>query len=563
MTYENPTTPDGSNADAPAPPPWLQFAPPPPAPAGDAPHTAPQRPDDQNSSGDHQPGTEAPMWRPGAPGAHPELTAPGVAGADAQPPRSGPFDHPIGGAVPPSDARPGNPRPEHPGPEHAGPPHQGPAYQGPGHPGPERPGPAHAEPIQAPPATRWASPEQPPAAAPPHHEAPFFPGPPPGQHEPHDPYSPGSAPVPGPSPAPGGFEPSPPPPVGYPPQPPHQQGGPTAGQGHLPTFPGHPMQPGYAPPQGGPSLDEVALIRKARRAPSRGWRRAVHTLSAGAINPGESQGDIAFQQLLERVNRPVRGDYRIAVLSLKGGVGKTTTTVGLGSTFASLRGDRVIAVDANPDLGTLAQRIPQQTRSTVRDLLADENVYRYSDVRAHTSQAPSRLEVLASERDPAMAEAFNEEEYRGVITVLQRFYNIIITDCGTGLSHSAMNGVLDLANTIILVSSPALDGARSAGATLDWLEAHGFGHLVSRAVVVLSSSRPGSSTIDTDQLGQHFLTRCRAVHKIPFDDHLAEGADVDLELMSKPTKRSFVELAATIADDFSGGPGHREEPFLR
>ena len=243
------------------------------------------------------------------------------------------------------------------------------------------------------------------------------------------------------------------------------------GPGPAPAFPGQPMQHGYGPPSGGPSLDEVALIRKARRAPSRGWRRAVHTLSAGAINPGESQGDIEYQQLLERVNRPVRGDYRIAVLSLKGGVGKTTTTVGLGSTFASLRGDRVIAVDANPDLGTLAQRIPQQTRSTVRDLLADENVYRYSDVRAHTSQAPSRLEVLASERDPAMAEAFNEEEYRGVITVLQRFYNIIITDCGTGLSHSAMNGVLDLANTIILVSSPALDGARSAGATLDWLEA--------------------------------------------------------------------------------------------
>ncbi|GAC66221.1 AAA family ATPase [Gordonia soli] len=319
--------------------------------------------------------------------------------------------------------------------------------------------------------------------------------------------------------------------------------------------------PGATQP-GGPGLDEVALIRKARRAPSRGWRRAVHTLSAGAINPGEAPSDIQYQQLLERVNRPVRGDYRIAVLSLKGGVGKTTTTVGLGSTFASLRGDRVIAVDANPDLGTLAQRIPQQTRSTVRDLLADDNVYRYSDVRAHTSQAPSRLEVLASERDPAMAEAFNEEEYRGVIRILQRFYNIIITDCGTGLSHSAMNGVLDLANAIILVSSPALDGARSAGATLDWLEAHGFGHLVSRAVVVLSASRPGSSTIDTEQLGQHFLTRCRAVHTVPFDDHLSEGADVDLDLVGKQTRRSFVELAATIADDFSGTNMRRDEPFL-
>lgn len=320
-----------------------------------------------------------------------------------------------------------------------------------------------------------------------------------------------------------------------------------------------PPAPGFGAPQTGPGLDEVALIRKARRAPSRGWRRAVHTMSGGTINPGESSADVEYKHLLERVTRPVRGDYRIAVLSLKGGVGKTTTTVGLGSTFSSLRGDRVIAVDANPDLGTLAQRIPQQTRSTVRDLLADQNVYRYSDVRAHTSQAPSRLEVLASERDPAVAEAFSEDEYRGVIQILQRFYNIIITDCGTGLSHSAMNGVLDLANSIILVSSPALDGARSAGSTLDWLEAHGYGRLVSDAVVVLSSSRPGSSTIDTNQLAAHFLTRCRAVHQIPFDDHLSEGAEIDLDLISKQTRRAFVELAATVADDFASG-GNEYQP---
>lgn len=348
---------------------------------------------------------------------------------------------------------------------------------------------------------------------------------------------------------------------------PYNPGPPPSGQGFPP--PGYPQtvppqqvygQPAYN--HGPTSLDEVALLRKARRAPASGWRRTVHKLSAGTINPGESPDDLIYKQLLDRVNQPVRGDYRIAVLSLKGGVGKTTTTVGLGSTFASLRGDRVIAVDANPDLGTLAQRIPQQTRSTVRDLLSDDSIYRYSDVRAHTSQAPSRLEVLASERDPAVAEAFSETDYRGVMTVLQRFYNIIITDCGTGLSHSAMNGVLDMANALILVTSPAIDGARSAGATLDWLQAHGFGHLVSSAVVVLSSSRPGASTIDTDQLSAHFLTRCRAVQQIPFDDHLAEGAEVDLDLLSKGTRRALVEMAATVADDFPSTTTRRNEPYF-
>ncbi|MFE3029312.1 MinD/ParA family ATP-binding protein [Nocardia tengchongensis] len=310
------------------------------------------------------------------------------------------------------------------------------------------------------------------------------------------------------------------------------------------------QQYGQQPPPPGHSVNDLNLLKRARRAPGSGWRRAVHKASGGAINPGESAADVVHRQLVDRVNQPVRGDYRIAILSLKGGVGKTTTTVGLGSTFASLRGDRVIAIDANPDLGTLAHRVPRQTRSTVRNLLEDGHISRYSDVRAHTSQAPSRLEVLASEQDPAVSEAFSEADYRKAIGILQQFYNIILTDCGTGLMHSAMSGVLDMASSLVLVTSPAIDGARSASATLDWLDHHGYHKLVERTVVVVNASRKGSSTVDLDQLRKLFLDRTRAVQVVPFDDHLAEGAEIDLELVGKPTRRALLELAAMVADDF-------------
>ncbi|MET8422538.1 AAA family ATPase [Nocardia sp. NPDC004860] len=303
-----------------------------------------------------------------------------------------------------------------------------------------------------------------------------------------------------------------------------------------------------------PSLDDVPM-RRAKKAPESGWRRAVHHMSGGAINPGMSAEERRLQELVARIRQPVRGDYRIAVLSLKGGVGKTTTTMGLGSIFSSIRGDRVIAVDANPDFGTLSQRVPLQTRSTVRDLLLDEQIQRYSDVRRHTSQGSSRLEVLASERDPAASEAFSEEEYRAVARILQRFYNIILTDCGTGLMHSAMAGVLDLAHSLVLISSSAIDGARSAAATLDWLSLHGHDHLVRNAVVVINLPRPGAPNVGINQLRDYFLSRCRAVHIIPYDAHLGEGAEIDLHRLSKPAKRAYVELAATVADDF--GADHR------
>ena len=310
-----------------------------------------------------------------------------------------------------------------------------------------------------------------------------------------------------------------------------------------------------APPA---ALDQTILVNPVKAAPKTGWRKFVHTLTAGHVNLGDSEKVARHQNLVDLARSPLKGDYRIAVLSLKGGVGKTTTSVMLGGIFASLRGDRVIAIDANPDLGTLAQRAALPGSPTIRDLLNAEDVSRYSNIRMYTTQAESRLEVIGSDRDPEVSEAFSEEDYRHAIDILQHHYNVILTDCGTGLMHSAMAGVLDLANTLILVTSPALDGAQSASATLDWLNHHGYGQLVSNAIVVVSSAHPGNATIDVDQLMEHFKARTRAVQLIPYDRHLSEGAIIDLERLDRKTYMAYLELAGLVAQDFSNWHRHAE-----
>jgi MinD-like ATPase involved in chromosome partitioning or flagellar assembly len=299
------------------------------------------------------------------------------------------------------------------------------------------------------------------------------------------------------------------------------------------------------------SLTSESLLHGKRVAPGSGWRRSVYRATGGLLRFGESAAEMRRRDLINRVRTPVAGGHhRVAVLSLKGGVGKTTTAVGLGATFATLRGDRVIAVDANPDRGTLSDKVRLETAATIRDLLDERGqVSRYADVRAFTSQAPSRLEVLASDRDPAVSVAFGAEDYSDVAQMLEHFYSICITDCGTGLLHSAMAGVLALADQIILVSSPSVDGARSASATLDWLEAHGCADLVRSGVVVLSAIRPKSkSTVDIDRLEHHFAARCRAVARIPYDPHLEEGAEIELELLGSDTAEAYLSLAAVVGD---------------
>jgi MinD-like ATPase involved in chromosome partitioning or flagellar assembly len=285
----------------------------------------------------------------------------------------------------------------------------------------------------------------------------------------------------------------------------------------------------------------------------------------------------------------IAGTYEILAISIKGGVGKTRTVAGVGTVFGQYRTEPVIAIDANPTYGTLGVVVDPSAPASLRDWLEDGQLHTYpmarrhtgknrqglevpagnQDVthplsvdadmfttalaraRRHTSQSTSRLEILASERDPATSEAFSEADYRGVVRVLQRFYNIILTDCGTGLVHSAMAGVLDEADVILIVASPAVDSACSALATLDWLDRQGYSHLVPGATVVVSASRPVELGLDMNQLARHFLPRVRALHIIPFDDDLAEGSEVELDLLSRQTQHAFLELAATVADSFS------------
>lgn len=289
---------------------------------------------------------------------------------------------------------------------------------------------------------------------------------------------------------------------------------------------------------------------KQRRPPASGWRRRLYQLTAGLIDFGDSAQDRIRRDRTVRAGVPIQGDYRIAVLSLKGGVGKTTTTLALGATLAAARADRVIAVDANPDFGTLAQRGPDASSSTIRDLLADSNIKRYSDVTVHTSQTATRLEILASERDPSASDLFTALEYKRLIDVLHRYYNIIITDCGTGLVHSAARGVLTEANAVVLVTSQAADSVRSTAVTLDWLACHGYPTLARTATVVVSGSHPGVTAKDVAPLLSYFRQSARSVHFVPFDEHLAEGAEVFLHLMSRGTQDAYLGLAAALADGF-------------
>ncbi|MFD9045140.1 MinD/ParA family ATP-binding protein, partial [Streptomyces bottropensis] len=386
------------------------------------------------------------------------------------------------------------------------------------------------------------------------------------------------------APAPQGPPNSPAPPSGYGfPQPPAQPGHPEhTGQ------PGQPGQPGGHPYPTAPTAPTAPVdprtgaawpqpVQHDQRQPTNpgvaplGYTAAVELSSDRLLNSkkqktkssrpasgggrfrlGGKKEEAERQRKLELIRTPVLSCYRIAVISLKGGVGKTTTTTALGSTLATERQDKILAIDANPDAGTLGRRVRRETGATIRDLVqAIPYLNSYMDIRRFTSQAASGLEIIANDVDPAVSTTFNDEDYRRAIDILGKQYPIILTDSGTGLLYSAMRGVLDLADQLIIISTPSVDGASSASTTLDWLSAHGYQDLVARSLTVISGVRDTGKMIKVDDIVSHFETRCRGVVVVPFDEHLSAGAELDLDMMRPKVREAYFTLAAMVAEDIA------------
>lgn len=291
--------------------------------------------------------------------------------------------------------------------------------------------------------------------------------------------------------------------------------------------------------------------RIAKPEPEGAWSHFLYTVSGRRINLGDGRRARERKALSARIAAPLTGGARfVPVLSRKGGVGKTTITALLGMALADAREDRVIAVDANPDRGTLADRVvrPHHPKS-VRDLVrAHDDITGYHDISAIVARDATRLDVLASDSDPRIAEAFSDADYRDVADIAAHYYSLVLTDTGTGIVHSVMSATLDLADQVVIVSGLSVDEARLASETLTWLETNGYAAQAREAIVVLNQSTPGSPLVRLTELEAHFATRARSVVRMPYDAQIAGGGTIVFANLQPGTRTAARELAALLVE---------------
>jgi MinD-like ATPase involved in chromosome partitioning or flagellar assembly len=294
------------------------------------------------------------------------------------------------------------------------------------------------------------------------------------------------------------------------------------------------------------------LVSTRKTPPERGWRHVVLKATGGLLNLGQSPDERREAELEAKVCSLLRGHYKIGVLG-KGGTGKTTIAASVGSVFAKLRtDDRVVAIDADTSFGKLGSRIDPKASGSYWELAADRQLFTFADVRARVGSNTAGLFVLAGEAATARRRVLDPSIYREATARLDNHFTMSIVDCGSTMDAQVTQAVLSDIDALIVVSSPWLDGASSAGQILEWLANYGYTGLLHRTVVVLNDSDGHAQKRTREVLAERFSSHGQKVIELPYDSHLRPGGVIDVyNELDALTQRRLLEVAATLAEHFA------------
>ncbi|MFR9789784.1 type VII secretion protein [Streptomyces sp. MB22_4] len=296
-----------------------------------------------------------------------------------------------------------------------------------------------------------------------------------------------------------------------------------------------------ATPEPVPTLDPRLAI--ALRSPRHGdslARRSGRSLRK--LTSSAAQEVAEESRLGGMVQQPVTTGRVIAVTSIRGGVGKTTTAALLSRTFSHYRHDPVLALEADAALGTLPVRLGAESVrwSCVELSRILTPSMRLTDVTGYLVPVADGGWLLPASQGRVGA-PLDVRTYRTVTLALRRYFAVTVVDCET-LPGEVARTAMDTAHARVVVAPLTAEGVGGTRIVLDWLGQLPHAALAS-TVVALSSNAPDAN-LDLKAATAHLRETGVTLVHLPYDRHLAGGGPIMTDRLGAATRRAATQLAA-------------------
>jgi cellulose biosynthesis protein BcsQ len=263
--------------------------------------------------------------------------------------------------------------------------------------------------------------------------------------------------------------------------------------------------------------------------------------AARALCSREERDEAELERRI-RSQPPVTRPNVIAVISPKRRVGKTTSTIVLGSLLAGHLKLRTIVVGTGPDPDSFARRLPagRRTERSARDLLDDlDRVHTAAELNRYVSRTPTGLHVLAAPVSAGRERAEQAERVGELVAFLSCFYEVVLLDVRGALAPLGIRR----ADQLVLVIAPALVSSRVVAAAASNLPHE-------RTIVAINQARLDPQEAEVVEAHWHAQHPHRAI-TIPFDEQLAGMLDTGtytLDALRFTTRAAIKRLGLAAAE---------------
>lgn len=268
---------------------------------------------------------------------------------------------------------------------------------------------------------------------------------------------------------------------------------------------------------------------------SRGWRSVArlwrHDRTADRLT--------AAAQV---VQSPVTTGRRIAVVSLRGGAGKTVVTALTAATFGALRPEPVAALDLDPACGSLGLRLDATPAPGADQMAADLAALERTTFDAVAGMMGTGRGDLYCTGPRVTGRPLGQSAATTVLSGLSRYFPVTVIDCPNGPEHPDTAAVLTRAHAVIFAvptSPAAVDEA--AGYLRHWLQ-DPFLSAIPVVAAVVGTTR--SSVLDPLAQAAALTRLGVAAVAVRHDRHLASGVGITLPLLRPENRLAATELAA-------------------